>query len=284
MALGDAAVRLPTTNVQVVAVAGVNAVRRPDRLVTEEPMEIRLHGPGVEPAPVAVTMRTPGHDFELAVGFCRTEGLLTGTEDLAEVRYCLAAELDAEQEYNVVTLATRRPVDLEGHRRVVAASSACGICGKATLDQIAVACTPVAPGPVVDRTALLGLPDTLRTAQTVFEATGGLHAAGLFTPEGALRVLREDVGRHNAGDKIVGHAVMAGWLPLSDSVLMVSGRLSFEIVQKAAVAGIPIVAAVSAPSSLAVATAQRFEQTLVGFLRDGRGNVYTHPERIDAAA
>jgi len=247
-----------------------------DEVITEEPLQIRVND-----TDLAVTMRTPGHDFELAVGFCRTEGLLTGTEDLAEVRYCLAAELDAEQEYNVVTLATRRPVDLEGHRRVVAASSACGICGKATLDQIAVACTPVAPGPVVDRTALFALPDTLRTAQTVFEATGGLHAAGLFTPEGALRVLREDVGRHNAVDKIVGHAVMAGWLPLSDSVLMVSGRLSFEIVQKAAVAGIPIVAAVSAPSSLAVATAQRFEQTLVGFLRDGRGNVYTHPERID---
>jgi FdhD protein len=134
---------------------------------------------------------------------------------------------------------------------------------------------------MVDRATLLGLPETLRAAQSVFEATGGLHAAGLFTPGGELRVLREDVGRHNAVDKIVGHAVMAGWLPLADSMLMVSGRLSFEIVQKAAVAGIPIVAAVSAPSSLAVATAARFEQTLVGFLRDGRGNVYTHPERIE---
>ena len=275
------ATRRPVTPVRVRALDVGRPIERPDRLATEEPMEIRVHGPGAPAEAVAVTMRTPGHDFELAVGFCRTEGLLTGTDDLAEVRYCLADELDAEQEYNVVTVATRRPVDLEGHRRVVAASSACGICGKATLDQVAVGCEPVGPGPTVERATLLGLPDTLRAAQSVFEATGGLHAAGLFTPGGELRVLREDVGRHNAVDKIVGHAVMAGWLPLSDSILMVSGRLSFEIVQKAAVAGIPIVAAVSAPSSLAVATAERFEQTLVGFLRDGRGNVYTHPERID---
>jgi FdhD protein len=275
------ATRRPVTPVRVRAIEDGRLIERPDKLATEEPMEIRVQGPGAPAEAVAVTMRTPGHDFELAVGFCRTEALLTATEDLAEVRYCLADELDAEQEYNVVTVATRRPVDLEGHRRVVAASSACGICGKATLDQVAVGCAPVAPGPVVDRATLFGLPETLRTAQTVFEATGGLHAAGLFTPDGELRVLREDVGRHNAVDKIVGHAVMAGWLPLADSILMVSGRLSFEIVQKAAVAGIPIVAAVSAPSSLAVATAERFEQTLVGFLRDGRGNVYTHPERID---
>jgi FdhD protein len=278
------ATRRPVTSVRVRAIEDGRLVDRPDRLVTEEPMEIRVHGPGAPAEAVAVTMRTPGHDFELAVGFCRTEGLLPGPEDLAEVRYCLAAELDAEQEYNVVTVATRHPVDLEGHRRVVAASSSCGICGKTTLDQVAMGCAPVGPGPVVARATILRLPDTLRTAQTVFEATGGLHAAGLFAPDGELRVLREDVGRHNAVDKLVGHALIAGWLPLADSILMVSGRLSFEIVQKAAVAGIPIVAAVSAPSSLAVATAARFEQTLVGFLRDGRGNVYTHPERIDPEA
>jgi FdhD protein len=277
------ATRRPVTPVRVRAIEDGRLLDRPDRLVTEEPMEIRVHGPGAPAEAVAVTMRTPGHDFELAVGFCRTEGLLEGPDDVAEVRYCLAEELDAEQEYNVVTVATRGPVDLEGHRRVVAASSSCGICGKATLDQVAVGCAPVAPGPVVARATLLGLPETLRGAQAVFEATGGLHAAGLFTPDGELRVLREDVGRHNAVDKIVGHALLERMLPLTDSILMVSGRLSFEIVQKAAVAGIPIVAAVSAPSSLAVATAERFDQTLVGFLRDGRGNVYTHPERIDLA-
>ncbi|MGZ4802752.1 MAG: formate dehydrogenase accessory sulfurtransferase FdhD [Acidimicrobiia bacterium] len=274
--------RRPVTPVRVRAIEDGRLVDRPDRLVTEEPMEIRIHGVGQDAEAVAVTMRTPGHDFELAVGLCRTEGLLQGAGDLAEVRYCLAEELGQEQEYNVVTVAVRRPVDLGDHRRVVAASSSCGICGKTTLDEVAIGCSPVAPGPVIARSTLVDLPDTLRKSQTVFDATGGLHAAGLFSPGGELRLLREDVGRHNAVDKLIGHAVMADQLPLADSVLMVSGRLSFEIVQKAAVAGIPIVGAVSAPSSLAVATAERFEQTLVGFLRDGRGNVYSHPERIDA--
>ena len=280
-----ASARRAVTPVRVRAIEDGQLVERPDRLVTEEPMEIRVHGAGQDAEPIAVTMRTPGHDFELAVGLCRTEGLLLGADDLAEVRYCLADEsgqAPPEQEYNVVTVATRRPVDLGDHRRVVAASSSCGICGKTTLDEVAIGCGPVGPGPVIARSTLVRLPDTLRTSQAVFDATGGLHAAALFSPSGDLRVLREDVGRHNAVDKLVGHAVMAGLLPLSDSVLIVSGRLSFEIVQKAAVAGIPIVGAVSAPSSLAVATAERFEQTLVGFLRDGRGNVYSHPERIDA--
>ena len=276
--------RRAVTPVRVQAIEDGRLIERPDRLVTEEPMEIRVHGAGQDAAPIAVTMRTPGHDFELAVGLCRTEGLLQGAEDLAEVRYCLAAELGQDQEYNVVTVATRGPVDLGDHRRVVAASSSCGICGKTTLDEVSVGCDPVGAGPVIARSTLIDLPDTLRKSQTLFDATGGLHAAALFSIDGDLRVLREDVGRHNAVDKLIGHAVMAGTLPLSDSVLIVSGRLSFEIVQKAAVAGIPIIGAVSAPSSLAVATAQRFEQTLVGFLRDGRGNIYTHPERIDAAS
>jgi FdhD protein len=277
----SASARRAVTPVRVRAMEDGRLVERPDRLVTEEPMEIRIHGAGQEAEAIAVTMRTPGNDFELAVGLCRTEGLLTGSRDLAEVRYCLAEEPGAEQEYNVVTVATRHLVDLGDHRRVVAATSSCGICGKTTLDEVAISCAAVAAGPVIARSTLIDLPDALRKSQTVFDATGGLHAAGLFSPAGELRVLREDVGRHNAVDKLVGHAVMTGLLPLSDSVLIVSGRLSFEIVQKAAVAGIPIVGAVSAPSSLAVATAERFEQTLVGFLRDGRGNIYTHPERID---
>jgi len=174
----------------------------------------------------------------------------------------------------------RRPVDLTAHRRVVASSSSCGVCGKATLDEVEVDCAPVGAGPEITRATLLTLPDTLRAAQAVFDATGGLHAAGLFTPDGELEMLREDVGRHNAVDKLVGNAVMNARLPLSDRVLMVSGRLSFEIVQKAAVAGIAVIGAVSAPSSLAVAAADRFGQTIVGFLRDGRGNVYTNPDRI----
>ena len=278
------ATRRPVTTVRVRAIEDGRLVERPDRLVTEEPMEIRVQPAGRPAVALAVTMRTPGHDFELAVGFCRTEGLLTGPDDLDEVRYCLADELGTEQEYNVVTVATRRPVDLDEHRRVVAASSSCGICGKATLDEVAVGCDPVAAGPVVPASTRRARPDRLRDEQAVFDSTGGLHAAGLFTSAGELSVLREDVGRHNAVDKVVGWALMAGLLPLADSILMVSGRLSFEIVQKAAVAGIPIVAAVSAPSSLAVATGERFEQTLVGFLRDGRGNVYSHADRIDLEA
>jgi FdhD protein len=156
------------------------------------------------------------------------------------------------------------------------------VCGKTTLDEVALDCPPVGPGPTIARQTLIQLPETLRRAQAVFDATGGLHAAGLFTPAGELEMLREDVGRHNAVDKIVGNGVMNDRLPLGDRVLMVSGRLSFEIVQKAAVAGIAVVGAVSAPSSLAVAAAERFGQTLVGFLRDGRGNVYTNPDRIVA--
>jgi FdhD protein len=273
----SAPARRAVTNVHVRAIEDGRLVERPDRLVTEEPMEIRVQGFGAPAEPVAVTMRTPGHDFELAVGFCRTEGLLRTSEELAEVRYCLDVD---EQEYNVVTVSLRRPVDVSGHRRVVAASSSCGVCGKATLDEVAVDCDPVGEGPAVSRSTLLGLPDALRAAQAVFDATGGLHAAALFTPDGELEMLREDVGRHNAVDKLVGNGVMNAQLPLSDQVLMVSGRLSFEIVQKAAVAGIAVIGAVSAPSSLAVAAAERFGQTIVGFLRDGRGNVYTNPDRI----
>src|SRR3954471_11237235 len=236
-------------------------------------MEIRVHGPGQEPAALAVTMRTPGHDFELATGFCHTEGLLPSVEHLAEVKYCLGG--DGEQEYNVVTVGLRAPIDLEPHRRAYVASASCGICGKATLDQVGQDCMPVAPGPVVAGSTLLQLPQRLRDAQAVFDATGGLHAAGLFTSDGDLTLLREDVGRHNALDKIVGNALIDGALPLVDRVLVVSGRVSFEIVQKAAIAGIGLIAAVSAPSSLAVAAADRLGQTLVGFLRDGRGNTYT---------
>ena len=274
-----ASVRRPVTPVRVQALEGGRLLDRPDRIVTEEPMEIRVHGPGQEPEALAVTMRTPGHDFELAVGFCHTEGVLPSVAHLAEVKYCLGGE--GEQEYNVVTVALRAPIDLESHRRAFVANASCGICGKATLDQVEQDCAPVAPGPVVAGSTLLELPQRLRDAQTVFDATGGLHAAGLFSPDGELLVLREDVGRHNALDKLIGNALIADALPLADRVLVVSGRVSFEIVQKAAIAGIGVIAAVSAPSSLAVAAADRLGQTLVGFLRDGRGNTYTHPERVD---
>jgi len=265
--------------VRVCALDGDEVRDVPDKLVTEEPMEIRLHGPGQDPDALAVTMRTPGHDFELAVGFCLTEGLLRSAGDLDSVAYCLAGE--GEQEYNVVTVKLRAPVDRRGHERAFVANASCGLCGKTTLDEIEQQIAPLAAGPTVARSVVAALPDRLRDAQSVFDATGGLHAAAHFTADGELVALREDVGRHNALDKLVGYALLEGQLPLADAVLMVSGRVSFEIVQKAAMAGFPIVCAVSAPSSLAVDAARRLGQTLVGFVRGDRANVYTRPDRLD---
>ena len=276
-----APVRRPVTPARVVAVDGTRVRERPDRLVTEEPMEIRLQFPGAEPEPLAVTMRTPGHDFELAVGFCVTEGLFHDAASLGEVAYCVGET--GEQYYNVVTLRLRHSIDL-GPRRSFAVNASCGLCGKTALDDLAVACEPVGPGPRVCRSVLAGLPQLLRDSQPLFDETGGLHAAACFSPDGELAVLREDIGRHNALDKVVGNAFLDGSLPLSQSVLLVSGRISFEIVQKAAVAGIPVLCAVSAPSSLAVAAAKQFGQTVVGFLRDDRMNVYAGVERLDLDA
>ena len=274
--------RRAITSVRVRAVEGAHVDDRPDRLVTEEPMEIRIQGPGDEARPVAVTMRTPGNDFELALGFLLTEGVLADSADVASVAYCL--EGDGTQQYNVVTVTTRRSLGDGVVQRAFAVSSSCGVCGKATLDAIDVRCAPVAAGPVVPRSVLAGLSDALRAKQIVFHSTGGLHAAASFAPDGELATLREDVGRHNAVDKVIGHAAMAEQLPMSDSILMVSGRMSFEIVQKAAVAGIPILCSVSAPSSLAIDAAARFGQTVVGFLRDDRFNIYCGDVRVDLAA
>jgi FdhD protein len=187
-----------------------------------------------------------------------------------------------DQRYNVVSVTLARPLDAERLRRNFYATSSCGVCGKAALEDIEVRCEPVAPGPEVDLGFLISLPDRLREAQAVFERTGGLHAAGLFDASGTALAVREDVGRHNAVDKVVGERYLAGQVPADGTILQVSGRASFEIVQKAAVAGIPIVSAVSAPSSLAVEAAERFGMTLVGFVRDGRANVYSHPERVPA--
>jgi FdhD protein len=275
----NAPARRPTTPAGVRAIEGDRTLERSDALVTEEPMEIRLHGPGQEPEPLAVTMRTPGHDFELAVGFCVTEGVIDSAADVATVAYCLPGDGE-QQQYNIVTIRLRRAVDLEAHHRGFVANASCGLCGKTALDQVEIACDRVGLGPEVGRSVLVTLPDRLREAQAVFDATGGLHAAACFDTSGTLTVMREDVGRHNAVDKVVGHAALESRLPLADQLLLVSGRMSFEIVQKAAVAGIPILCAVSAPSSLAVDAAERLGQTLVGFLRGDRFNVYTHPERI----
>jgi FdhD protein len=242
-------------------------------------MEVRVAGPGQEPAPFAVAMRTPGNDFELAAGLCLTEGLLAGVDDLDGIAYCLGP--DHEQQFNVVTVRLRTPVPDDVRDRRYLANSSCGICGKAALEEIEVRCARVAAGPTVAASVLGTLPEQLAARQRVFDLTGGLHAAARFAPDGTLRAAREDVGRHNALDKLVGHALLERELPLAGDILLVSGRLSFELVQKAAVAGIAVLCAVSAPSSLAVAAAEQLGQTVVGFLRDGRFNVYTHAERID---
>ena len=271
-------VRRNVTPVRVVAVHGDARSERADALATEEPLEIRAQGPGQDGQRVAVTMRTPGGDFELAAGFLFTEGLVT-PDDVRRVAYCDDLD-DDEQRYNVVTVTLAHPFDAERLSRNFYATSSCGVCGKASLDDIAVRCDVVPPGFTVAADVLVSMPDRLREAQRVFDRTGGLHAAGLFDAEGSVLSVREDVGRHNAVDKVIGEQLLAGRVPLADRVLQVSGRASFEIVQKAAVAGIPVVSAVSAPSSLAVDAGERLGVTVVGFVRDGRCNVYTHPDRI----
>jgi FdhD protein len=260
---------------RVIAVRDGRARERADGLAAEEPLEVRAAGPGQEPVRVAVTMRTPGHDFELAAGFLVTEGLVA-PGDLAAVAYC---EDPGVQRYNIVTVRCRAPFDLRAAERNFFASSSCGICGKAALEAVTVRCEPLAAGPAVDPATLLGLPGAMRAAQPVFDRTGGLHAAGLFGADGLLVALREDVGRHNAVDKVVGSLALDG-ADGAGRILLVSGRLSFEIVQKAAVARVPIVCAVSAPSSLAVETADALGITAVGFLRPGGFNIYAHPERV----
>jgi FdhD protein len=270
--------RHSTASTRILKVRDGSASERMDRLAGEEPMEIRAGPPGQPAEAVAVTMRTPGRDFELATGFLFTEGLI-GSTGVQKVSYC--DDLESEQAYNVVTVRTRSPLKPHAQRNFYTTSS-CGICGKAALDQVEVSCDTVTSDIRVTGEVISGLPGALRRAQKLFEQTGGLHAAGLFTPSGDVVSVREDVGRHNAVDKVIGKMLLEGALPLSGRLLMVSGRASFEIVQKAAVAGIPIVCAVSAPSSLAVEAAGPLGVTLVGFIRDDGFNVYSHAERIDS--
>jgi FdhD protein len=255
---------------------------RPDTLATEEPMEIRLLSGG-ERQTVAVTMRTPGADFELAAGFLYGEGIVGSPEDIKKMSYCVDSDLDAEQQYNIVNVELRggREYDLRSLERHFYTTSACGVCGKASLEQLELrGCPMIPPGPEVSAGTIYSLPEKLREAQGLFDATGGLHAAALFDKDGGLLALREDVGRHNATDKLVGWALLEGRLPLADHVVMVSGRSSFEILQKCLTAGVPVVCAISAPSSLAVDVAREFGMTLVGFLREGRFNVYAGSDRI----
>ena len=267
------------TSRRIVAVRGESLEVRDDRVVGEAPLEIRAAGPRQDPVAVAVTMRTPGNEAELAVGFLRTEGLLDGQEVLGTSGGDPGTL--SQPDDTIVVRLSRTFDDSKVAERHFVATASCGICGKASIDEVALRVEPLPEGPVVSRSVILALPDLLRAAQRAFDETGGLHAAGLFTPKGELLALREDVGRHNAIDKLVGSQVLAGAMPLHDRVLMVSGRVSFEIVQKAAVAGIPIVCAVSAPSDLAIETAERLGVTLVGFLRGDGFNVYAHDARID---
>jgi FdhD protein len=273
------AVRRPTTAVRVLVADAGRLSERPDTVVTEEPLEIRVAGLDEEFAPVNVTMRTPGHDFELAVGWLFAEGVVEKAEEVAAIRYCALGE-DEPQQFNIVSVRLTKPVDLGEVARTVTTTASCGVCGTASLDRLAVRCPPLPPGEPVSMEVLRALPDTLRRAQSLFDRTGGLHGAAVCTADGTLVAVREDVGRHNAVDKLLGHALLTGRLPLAGHVLVVSGRVSYEIVQKAAVAGIPVLCAVSAPSSLAVETADRLGITLLGFVRDNRANVYTHPERV----
>jgi FdhD protein len=274
---------LPTrhvTSTKVVAIRGAELEVRDDLVVGEEPLEIRAAGPRQDPVQVAVTMRTPGHEEELALGFLTSEGLLEGNE-VTGVSYGDPGVLAEPDDSVLVRVARRFDPSLVAKRNFVATAS-CGICGKASIDDVAIRCEPLPKGlPVVSRKVILSMPDELRAAQAAFEQTGGLHAAGLFATDGSLVAIREDVGRHNALDKLIGSRVRVRELPLWDRLLLVSGRVSFEIVQKAAVAGVPIICAVSAPSDLAVRLAERLGVTLVGFLRGDGFNVYSHDGRVD---
>ncbi|MDI3297847.1 MAG: formate dehydrogenase accessory sulfurtransferase FdhD [Bacillota bacterium] len=259
-----------------------------DELAAEEPLEIRLvRGSLGERQAVATILRTPGDDFALAAGFLCSEGVLAERGQVARITYCVDPELDEEQRYNVVNVWLRSGVEpnLAAERRFLV-SSACGACGKGSIEQLrarGLCPLPSRPGALLPVDLLAALPGRLRAVQRLFDRTGGLHAAGLFDGEGRLLAAAEDVGRHNAVDKVIGRLWLEGRLPLRGdrpAVLQVSGRAGFEIVQKAAVVGIPVVASVSAPSSLAVETAEAFGITLVGFSRGDRLNVYTHPERV----
>src|ERR671916_2539304 len=255
---------------------------RPDTLATEEPMEIRLISEDAKQT-VAITMRTPGADFELAAGFLYGEGIVSSPDDILKISYCVDPDLDAEQQYNIVNVELRdnRDYDLKPLERHFYTTSACGVCGKASLEQLELRGCPMIPsGPEVSAEVVYSLPEKLREAQGLFEATGGLHAAALFDAEGELVALREDVGRHNATDKLLGWAFLEERLPLRGHIVMVSGRSSFEILQKCLAAGVPVVCAISAPSSLAVDVARQFNMTLVGFLRGNRFNVYSGSERV----
>lgn len=268
-----------TAHRRVKHLTGDKSITRPETLAVEEPLEIRVNG-----TPVTVTMRTPGADIELAQGFLLTEGVIAKRDNVRTVRYCGGRGADGRNTYNVldVTLAPGiEPPGLDVTRNFYTTSS-CGVCGKASLDAVRLI-SRYAPGDdpaTVAAATVQAMPDQLRSAQKVFASTGGLHAAALFSVDGTMLVVREDIGRHNAVDKVIGWALEHSRIPLGATVLLVSGRASFELTQKAVMSGIPVLAAVSAPSSLAVSLAEESGVTLVAFLRDDSMNVYTRPDRV----
>ena len=288
----EPAILLPAASYEFARIEKVSGSGPPvpasDQLAAEEPLEIRV---GYEidgqrqHRTLSVTMRTPGHDEELAAGFLLTEGIIQDKADLLGIIPCPDVK-KAEEAGNVVRaeLATHVKVDFGSMERHFYTSSSCGVCGKTSIDAVRTASCPVLPtdGPRLRYAVVHQLPERLRAAQAGFEQTGGQHASALFTPEGELLLLREDVGRHNALDKVIGAALLAGWLPLHQHVLLVSGRASFELVQKAAAAGIGIIAAVGAPSSLAVQAAESFGMTVLGFVRNERFNIYSHGWRLES--
>jgi len=276
----------PIQPVRVRAVEGTTSTEREDALAVEEPLEIRLRETGArEVRTFAITMRTPGQDEALAAGLLFAEGVLRAREDLLEMSRPSDPRIDPELAANVIvaTLSPAASGRAEDLRRGTVMGSACGVCGKTSIENVIPSDRPaLATGMVVSYATLYALPGLLRERQSIFSRTGGLHAGALFDPQGGIAAIAEDIGRHNATDKLVGRAYLSDGLPLSDRILMVSGRAGFEIVQKAFAAGIPLVASVSAPSSLAVELADTGGVTLVGFLRGERFNVYTHPIRVIA--
>jgi FdhD protein len=259
--------------------SGDDTVLRPETLAVEEPLEIRVNG-----KPITVTMRTPGSDIELAQGFLLTEGVITAREDVLTVRYCRGSGDDGLNTYNVLDVTLAAGVELPDVdvTRNFYTTSSCGVCGKASLAAVQLI-SRYGPGDdpaAVAADTLTAMPEQLRSSQRVFASTGGLHGAALFGVDGTMLAIREDIGRHNAVDKVIGWALQAGRIPLSGTVLLVSGRASFELTQKAVMAGIPVLAAVSAPSSLAVDLATQSGLTLVAFLRRDSMNVYTRPDRV----
>lgn len=273
--------RVTTRRKAILVRAGAASQPKRETLAGEEPLEIRVNG-----KQLAVTMRTPGHDFDLVAGNLVSEGILGGPQDLATMRYCAGKNEDDEQTFNVIDAAVIGLDPASISERRVVTTSACGVCGTTSIDEVRRQSRfgEQATQASIRAEILLDLPDRLREAQKLFDSTGGLHAAGLFTPDGELLCAREDVGRHNAVDKVIGWGLREGKLPLRNTVMQVSGRASFELVQKCHLAGVPIMSAVSAPSSLAADLADEVGITLAGFSRGDRVTLYTHPERVEVAA